>query len=185
MKITDKIEGYAEMTAEEKLSALEALDMPENDDLKLKEALNKATAEASSYKKALREKQTEQERLEAERKEEAEKREALLNSLLKEKNIAEHKANFLKQGYDEELATSSATALIDGDFGKVFDDLSKFIESRDKKKEVERMDATRRPIGGTSTPEITKEQFNKMTFSERNKLYVENAELYETLSKGD
>ena len=47
------------------------------------------------------------------------------------------------------------------------------------------MDATRRPIGGTSTPEITKEQFNKMTFSERNKLFTENAELYKALSKGD
>ena len=87
MKISDKIEGYAEMSAEEKLKALEEFELAENDDTKLKEALNKATAEASSYKKQLREKQTEQEKLEAERKEEAEKREALLNSLLDRKSV--------------------------------------------------------------------------------------------------
>lgn len=185
MKISDKIEGYAEMSAEEKLKALEEFELAENDDTKLKEALNKATAEASSYKKQLREKQTEQEKLEAERKEEAEKREALLNSLLKEKTIAENKANFLKTGYSEDLATSSATALADGDLATVFGDLTKFISNRDKEMEVKRMDSAKRPVTGSVPPEITKEQFKKMSFSERNKLFEENAELYNSLSKGD
>ena len=72
MKIdVTKIEGYENMTAEEKLAALENFDIEEkpNDESKWKSALDKATAEAAKYKKELREKQTESERLEAERAE--------------------------------------------------------------------------------------------------------------------
>ena len=38
---------------------------------------------------------------------------------------------------------------------------------------------------GDNAAEITKEQFNKMTYAERNKLYQENKELYNTLNKQD
>ena len=60
MKITDKIEGYENMSAEEKLKALEGFEVEEpntSEVTKLKEALNKASSEASNYKKQLKEKQ--------------------------------------------------------------------------------------------------------------------------------
>lgn len=185
MKLSDKIEGYDTMSAEEKLQALETLEVEEpKDDSKLKEALNKATAEASQYKKQLKEKMSEQERLEAERKEEAEKKDKLLNDLLKEKTVAEQKANFLKVGYDEELATSSANALADGDFKTIFDNLGTFISNRDKQAQVKALDSTPRPTSGSVTPEVTKEQFNKMSLTERTKLFETNKELYDSL-KGE
>ena len=56
MKIdVSKIDGYETMSAEEKLKALEEYDIePPKDDKKWKDALDKATAEASKYKKELR-----------------------------------------------------------------------------------------------------------------------------------
>jgi len=56
---TSAIEGYADMSAEEKLAALEAMDLPDVD--KIKSALDKATSEAAGYKKQLRERMTEDE----------------------------------------------------------------------------------------------------------------------------
>ena len=189
MKLSDKIEGYETMSAEEKLKALENLDIPEAKDnstelLKMKEAFNKASSEASEYKKQLREKQSEAEKLEAERKEKEAERDKLLNDLLKEKSVAEHKANFLKVGYDEEMANASATALVDGDFKGLFDNLGKFISERDKKAQVKALDSTPRPATGSVAPEITKEQFKKMGYAERTKLLETNKELYDSL-KGE
>lgn len=190
MKLSDKIEGYESMSAEEKLKALEELEV--EDDSKLKNLLQKANSEASEYKKKLKAKEdelnsklSEDERIENERKEKEAEREALLNNLLKEKTVAEHKANFLQKGYSEELATTSATALADGDFKTVFDNLGTFISERDKQAQVRAMDNTKRPLGGNPTPEVTKEQFNKMSLSERTKLFETNKELYDSLLKGD
>ena len=87
MKMTEKIEGYESMSAEEKLAALEQLEIEEHDDSKLKKALNDATAEASKYKKELKEKMSEAERLETERKEKEAEREKLCNRLLSQKIV--------------------------------------------------------------------------------------------------
>lgn len=187
MKIdVTKIEGYENMTAEEKLAALENFDIEEkpNDESKWKSALDKATAEAAKYKKELREKQTESERLEAERAEKDKAREEMLASLMKEKALAEQKSNFLKVGYSEELADNSAKAIVDGDYKTVFANLGTFISERDKKKEAELLDKTKRPNGGSGTSTVTKEQFDKMSFSERNNLYNDNPDLYHEL-KGE
>jgi len=193
MKLSEKIEGYDNMSAEDKLKALENLEVEDNssDFQKLKESFNKASSEVADYKKKLKAKEeelnsklSEDERKEKERKEAEAEREALLEKLLREKNVAEHKANFLKQGYDEELATTSANALCDGDFKTVFDNLGKFISDRDKQAKIKLLDSTPLPTSGSVAPEITKEQYNNMTISERTKLFTENHELYESL-KGE
>ena len=189
MKIdVTKIEGYESMSDEEKLKALQEYEFEETpkDESKWKELVNKATAEASKYKKELREKQTEQERLDAERKEADEKRDAELAELRKEKTVAEHKANFLKVGYSEELATESATAIADGDFKTIFDNLTKFLGEKEKAIKDDLIKKTPTPRTNNSTEIVTKEQFDKMTFNEKNKLYSENKALYEQLiGKGD
>lgn len=193
MKLSDKIEGYESLSAEEKLKALEGLELEDNSTemQKLKEAFNKASSDVADYKKQLKakdeelkSKMSEDERKEKERKEAEAEREALLESLLKEKSVAEHKANFLKVGYDEEMAIASASALVDGDFKTVFDNLGTFISDRDKKAQVKALDSTPRPQAGSVTPEVTKEQFNKMSIAERTKLYETNRELYDSL-KGE
>jgi len=192
MKLSSKIEGYESMSAEEKLKALEALEVDDTSESKLKKLLNDANSEASEYKKKLKAKEeelnsklTEDERKEKERAEKEAEREAMLNQLLKEKTVAEHKANFLKVGYDEESATKSANAIADGDFATLFDNLSTFISNRDKEMKVKLMDSTPKPSAGGSAPTITKEQYNKMSIAERTKLANEDHELYVALSKGE
>ena len=193
MKITDKIEGYDSMSAEEKLKALEGLDVEDSSDYqKLKDSFNKTSSEVADYKKKLKAKEeelnarlSEDERKEKERMEKEAERETLLNNLLKEKSVAEYKANFLKVGYDEELATASASALVDGDSKTVFDNLGKFISERDKQAQVKLLNSTPRPTPGTPDAEVTKEQFDKMSYSERLNLMNTNKELYDSYTKGE
>lgn len=192
MKLSSKIEGYESMSAEEKLKALEALEVDEDEVSKLKKLLNDANSEASTYKKKMKEKEaelnsklTEQEKAEKERAEKEAEKDALLNQLLREKTVAEHKANFLKVGYDEDSADKSANAIADGDFKTLFDSLGQFIAERDKQLKVKEMDSTPLPAKGGVAPELTKEQFDKMSVAERTKLYATNKELYESLTKGD
>ena len=193
MKLSDKIDGYDSLSAEEKLKALENLEIEDNSSefQKLKESFNKASSDVADYKKKLKAKEeelnsklSEDERKEKERQEKEAEKDALLQSLLKEKSLAEHKANFLKVGYDEELATSSANALVDGDYKSVFDNLGKFISERDKQAQVRALDSTPRPTSGSAAAEVTKEQFDKMGIAERTKLLETNRELYESL-KGE
>lgn len=186
MKITEKIENYDSLTPEEKIKALEDLEINDSNDevAKLKQALNKASSEAANYKKELREKQTEQERLEAERKEEVEKKDELLKSLMKEKSVAEYQAKFLKQGYNEELAMKSAIALADGDFNSVFEGMSSFLAERESAIKENLLNSTPAPRGGHAALEVTKEQFDSMSIKERTELYESDKDLYEKL-KGE
>lgn len=190
MKIdVSKIEGYETMSAEEKLQALEGYEFEEKPtaDKRWKDALDKATAEASKYKKELREKQTETERIEAERREADEKKDALLKSLMQEKTIAEHKANFLKEGYSEELANESATALVNNDFSTLFSNLGTFLEQREAKIKEDLIKKNPTPKGGGHITEtLTKEQFDKMDLVERSKLLKEDESLYkQMIGKGE
>ena len=91
------IEGYSEMTAEEKLAALEAMELPEPDftGWVKKDALDKVASEAASYKKQLREKMTAEEE-KAER--EAEERAALqarVEELERERTIHGYVSSYL------------------------------------------------------------------------------------------
>ena len=143
MKIdTTAISGYAEMSAEEKLAALEAYEFEapapkETDEVtKLKSALSKANSEAADWKRQLREKQTEQERAEAERAERDKERDAELETLRKEKTVSGYVAQCLSLGYDKELATEAAIAMADNDAAKIFECQQKFLEAKTKELEA-------------------------------------------------
>lgn len=153
MKIdVSKIQGYAEMTAEEKLAALEAYEIEaatpaagkglEQEIEKLRTAVSKANSEAADYKKQLRERMTEAEKADAERQAAEAEREAArkaaddartaeLDDLRRKTAIYEHKVRFLGLGYDEALASETAEALAAGDMDKVFTNQSTFISNRE------------------------------------------------------
>lgn len=125
------IEGYESMTPEEKVSALEAIELPEVDtktEQKLRDALNKASSEVAGYKKQLRDKMTEDEQKEAEKKEKEDALMAELTSLRKEKTISSYVATYVGMGYSPELARSTAEALESGDLNKVFENQKTFNE---------------------------------------------------------
>lgn len=173
---TSAIEGYESMTAEEKLAALEALDIPDVD--KIKSALDKATSEAAGYKKQLRERMTEDEAKEAERAAREAAIMAEVEQLRAEKLVDQHTAKFLGLGYDEKLARETATALAAGNTEVVFKNHAKFIADREKALKAEILKNTPTPPAGDGKMQKSKEDFKKMTLAEKQQFARENPEQY-------
>lgn len=187
---TSAIEGYEAMSAEEKLAALEALDIPDVD--KIKSALDKATSEAAGYKKQLRERMSEDEAKAAKDAEEREKEAeehakvlAELEQLRAEKVIDQHTTKFMALGYEEKLARETAKAMASGDTELVFKNQAKFIADREKALKAEILKSTPTPPAGDGTKEISKEDIQKMTLAEKQKFFRENPEQYKELYGGN
>jgi len=144
------IEGYAEMTAEEKLAALEALELPEPDftGWVKKDALDKVASEAATYRKQLREKMTaEEEKAEREAEERA-ALEARVEELERERTIHGYMSSYMSMGFEEPLAKSTAEALMAGDMETFFETQRAFAVAREKALRAEILKSTPRPAGG-------------------------------------
>ena len=156
MKIdTTKITGYAEMSAEDKLKALEAFDFevpkPSTDEAeKLKAALSKANSEAAEWKRQFREKQTEAERAEAERAEKEKAVEEELRGLRRDKTVSGYVAQCLALGYEKELALKAAEAMADNDAAAILACQQEFLEA--KQKELEATALNKQPKLTTGAP---------------------------------
>lgn len=144
------IENYENMTVEEKLAALEAYE-PDMSGFVTKAQLDKVASEAASYKKQLREKMSAEEEKAAR---EAEERSALLarvEELERERTISEYASSYLALGYAEDMAKSTAEALVTGDMDTVFANQRTFATNREKALRAEILKSTPRPSGGTET----------------------------------
>ena len=155
MNITSRIEGYETLTAEEKLAKLEALEIEEPKDnsseiKKYKELIDKASSEASSWKKKYNEKLTEAEKNELERKEKDEALREELNTLRKEKEISVLEANYLSLGYSKELANDTANAVYSGDTSKAFENQRTFLAEREARLKEEILKNTPKPLNNPS-----------------------------------
>ena len=123
MKIdTGAIKGYSEMTAEQKLAALESFEYEDysSENERLKNAVSKANSEAADWKKKHNALLSEDEQ---KKQADAEERAALLarvEELQKKEVISTYTAAYLKLGYDADLAASTAKAMADGDMDTVF-----------------------------------------------------------------
>ena len=184
---TSAIEGYKEMSAEEKLAALEALDLPEPDytGFVKKDLLDKATSEAANYKKQLRDRMSEDE---ARAAKDAEEREAImteLEQLRADKLIGENTAKFLALGYDEKLARDTAKALATGEHELVFKNHAKFLADREKALRAEILKNTPTPPAGDGAEKKSKEDIQKMTLAEKQKFFRENPEQYKEIYGGN
>ena len=184
---TTKIENYANMTAEEKLAALEAFEYEyDNSDAeRLKAAVSKANSEAAEWKRKHNALLSDEQRKEAERLEAEADMKAENEALHKKLTIIENKAKFLGLGYDEKLAAETAKALADGDMEKVFANQSVHIENIKKAERAAALASDPKPpAGGSGSAEITKEQFDAMGYSERLKVFNEQPELFKQFTEG-
>jgi hypothetical protein len=153
----DKLLGDAfkeGMTADEIVAALEKMSDPYAEVEKLKNAVTKANGQAAEYKKQLAAKRTDDENAaqeQADKLSELQKQlEALTadrDALAKEKTLANYKAEFVKQGYDAELADKAAAALADGDTAKLFKYQTDFMTAHDTAYKAELMKDTPTPPG--------------------------------------
>jgi hypothetical protein len=144
------IEGYEEMTAEEKLAVLEGFELPEPDytGYVKKELFDKASSEIAGYKKQIFEKMTAEEAAKAEADEKMAAIQQELEQLRQDKVVQEYTAQFLSIGYDKELASETAVALQRGDMNTVFLNQTKFATLREKALKAELMKNTPKPPAG-------------------------------------
>lgn len=182
MKIN--IENYENMTPEEKLAALEDYD-PEKDGFVSKATFDKASSEAASYKKQLREKQSDEEAKAAREAEERATLIARLEELEREKTVGAYTNSFLSLGYDEKTAKATAEALAKGDMEIVFANQKTHIENREKALKAELLKQTPAPASGTADSGMTLDKFRKMSPSERYEFSVSNPDEYKSLYGGN
>ena len=130
------IDGYENMTAEEKLAALEAYEFdppaPSGTEDRMREALSRANSDAAEWKRKYRATLDDAKRAEEERAERDKERDEELATLRKERMISQLEARYLSAGYSAELAASSAKAQADGDTETVLANQIKFIEETKK-----------------------------------------------------
>ena len=169
-----KIENYAEMSAEDKIKALEEYEFEtpapkESDEVtKLKTALSKANSDAADWKRQFREKQTEAERAEAERKEREQAVEEELRMLRRDKTVAGYVNSCLALGYDKDLALRAAEAMADGNAAEIMDCQQTFLEQ--KQKELEAIALNRQPTLTVGAPP-TSEQAEKDAYNKTRKAF--------------
>lgn len=181
-----KIEGYANMTAEEKLAALESLEIePDYSGYVKKDLLDKATSEAANFKKQLRERMSEDEAAKEKAAEELAAVKTELETLRTEKAIAEYTSQFVAIGYDEKLAKSTAAALQRGEMAVMFANHAKFVADREKSLKAELLRDTPTPPAGDGNKGVSKEDFRKMSLSEKTKFAAENPEKYKEFYGGN
>ena len=181
---TTSIQGYSEMTPDEKVAALEGYDYPDStgstDEVnRLKSLLAKANSEAAQLKRERNARLTDEERAKQENDQRMQAMEEELQALREEKAIAGYKAKYLVQGYDEALASDSAEALARGDMTKVFDNQAKFMKSFAKNLQADALRGTPRPPAGSGTSTMTKDEIMGIRDAgERQAAIMANMELF-------
>ena len=178
MKI--EIENYESMTTEEKIAALEA---NYESVAQHKATADKAASEAASYKKQLREKQTDEE---AKAAQEAADRAALIERAEKAENalaVSNYVSAYVAMGYDEKLARSTAEAMVSGDTATVLKNQKAHLEAREKALRTELLMQTPPPAAGGSDTAMKKEEFAKLSLPEKQKFATENPEIYKSFYK--
>lgn len=150
---------------------------------KLKKANDKATSEAASYKKQLREKQTAEEIALQEKAEKEAEREEQFQKLLRENTITKFEKNFLALGYPADLAAKAATAQCDNDTDELFSIQQTFIEAKEKAMKADWMKSMPNPPAGNDDCPVSKEQFRKMKYSERVAFKQKYPEMYKEYVK--
>lgn len=175
------------MSLEEIDKALAVVQLPTDESSRkeidrLTKALSKSNSEAAENKRKLQEKQTEEEKREEERAQQLKELTEELATLKAEKATADYKAQFLALGYDDSLASDTATAMVAGDMAKVFANQKAHQEAQKKQLEAELLKKTPTPPAGDGTDTITKEKYRAMSLDEKQKLARENPTLYNKLN---
>ena len=172
-----QIENYESMTPEEKVAALESYE-PDMSGWVAKSVADKHASEAADYKKKWREAVSEDE---AKKAQDAEERATLLarvEQLEKEKAVSTYIAAYTAMGYDENLAKSSAEALVKGDTETLFANQKLHNEKQEKALRAELLKQTPPPAAGKTETSVDKNAFAKLSLADKQKFAAENPEVY-------
>ena len=174
MKIsTDSIQGFAEMSDADKVTALLGLDIPDPVDMSQfvdKKVFDAKATEAANLSKQLKAKMTDDEAAKAQADADRKALEDKYTELLRKPTIAEHTARFIAMpGYDEKLACETAEALFDGNMDKVFENQQKANAAYEKKLRAEMVKQDPKPdgAGGDDKKKDTAVEFAKKLGKQR------------------
>ncbi len=143
---------------------------------KLKSTMDVKLKELGDMTKRERERMTAEE-LERKEIEEIKEQNA---TLLKEREIIKAERRFIQSGCDADLASEGANALIEQDYDALFGVIGKMLENKVAAEKSALLKAMPKPQGGSSSSSsaITKEQFAKMNYKERVKLFESDPDTY-------
>lgn len=173
----------ANETVENTVSVEEQLAKMQVEYAKLKKAFDKTASETAAYKKQLREKMSEEERLATERAEQEQARENRIKELERENSLNKLSKQFLSIGYNEEMAEKSAIAQLDGDMDTILAVQNDFLAKKEADMKAKLLGEISAPGTNNANTQVTKEQFNKMGYSEMLKFKNENPELFAEYTK--
>ena len=152
-----QIDGFENMTPEQKIEALLGVEIPEKVDtskMVSKELFDRKASELAAANKKLQSKMTEDEQKQAEReaaeeaaKQETEALKAEIEELKKSKKIDTLMLGFSAIGFDDKKAPEMANIFHEQDSVKFFDNMKKFLADYKKAIEKELMDKTPAPGG--------------------------------------
>lgn len=165
-------------TAEEMYAELLA------DNKRMKKAVDKATADASEWKKKYMATQSESEKLSMEKAERDAALKEELEALRKESKVNKYAKSFMACGYSEEMATKAAEAQYSGDTDELFR-LQK-LHSDNMAKQIRADIMKSMPVPATGNDDgvhITQEQFDKMSYMEQLDLFEKHPSVYEKLTE--
>ena len=166
----------------EELETLKAQNLKLQQDFeKMKKAFNKSSSEASEYKKKWKSTQTEAEQKAIEKEEEDKQVREELNKLKRENEINKHTNNYLGIGYSKEDATKFSEALYDGNTDEMLRIQKKVMEEKALAIKSDAQKSMSNPPSGNGNETITKEQFQKMNWKEKQELYTKDRATYDKL----
>lgn len=189
MKIdVTKIDGYAEMSAEEKVALLEGYEIEEKEPdfsgYVKKEVFDKTASELAQAKKESRQRLSEDEAKRIEQDEAMADLQAKYDKLLHNSMVAETKAKLLGLKYDEKLAEQTAEAMVSGDLDAVLKAHAKHLESFEKSLKAELLKSTPKPVGDGESNTMTLDNFRKLSAEDRLRYSQEHPEEYREMYKG-
>ena len=167
---------------EPQLSVEEQLQQALIENEKLKRAQEKAASDAADWKKKYNATLTDAQKAAQDKAEKEAERQEQFDKLLKENTVNKLSKNFLKLGYPEDKAEEAANAQYDGDTETLFRIQSEVQQALIKQKEAEWLKS--RPYVSTGVGDektsVTKEQFNKMGYSQRVEFKKKYPETYKS-----
>ena len=151
------IEGFNEMSAEDKVNALLGYEFEAPKDTKLKDALSKANSEAAEWKRKYRETQTEQERQAAELAEQQKSMQEQLENYRAKERISSYANKLMAAGVDSETADLMANSLPEGVSDDYFAAYKTFIDNKTKEIETAALQGQKGLSVGNPPPAKTDE----------------------------
>lgn len=178
-----RIEGYGEMSPEEKLRALEAYDVPDADysGYVKKDVFDRTASELAEKKRELREKMGAEEAARLREAEEKQELQAKYEKLLRETEVSRNKAKLVALGYAEALADETAEAMADGNSEKVFANQRKHLDAFERKIRADALKDTPKPVPDGGGSSMTIDTFRKLSPQERLTFAENNPEEYQRL----